>query len=75
MRTLCFLFLAAFFFAVGFFAYQNDRAVAVTLLGETREVSFPVLIGSVYLLGLVSGWTVLGMVRRSIRRVAESDRI
>jgi hypothetical protein len=74
MRALCFLFLIAFACVVGLFAYQNDRLEVVTLFGETREVSFPVLVGCVYLLGMLSGWTVVGMVKRSLQRIAEYER-
>lgn len=73
MRVICFLFLIGFACVVGSFAYQNDHQEIVTLFGETREVSFPVLIGCVYLLGMLSGWTMVGMVKRSLRRIAESD--
>ena len=74
MRALCFLFLIGFACVVGVFAYQNDRPEVISLFGESREVRFPVLVGCVYLLGMLSGWTVVGVLKRSLQRIAESDR-
>jgi len=74
MRAICFLFLIAFIGLVGVFAYQNNRQETVTLFNDSREVSFPLLVGGVYLVGMLSGWTVVGMLRRSLRRIAESER-
>ena len=67
MKTL---YLLAFAAAVGLFAYQNNRPETVTFATETRELSFPILVGVTYLLGMLSGWTVLGLLRRSVDRVA-----
>jgi hypothetical protein len=39
-----------------------DRSVSTTL---------PLQITAVYLLGMVSGWTVVGFLRRSLRGVTE----
>ncbi|MBN9517690.1 LapA family protein [bacterium] len=74
MRALSFLFLVAFAAAIGYFAYTNDRTVSVNLAGRLVEVSVPVLAGAVYLLGMFTGWAVVGVLRRSWRRVAEYDR-
>jgi hypothetical protein len=45
----------------------------VTLKYLDRSVSCPMslLIAVVYLLGMVSGWTVVGFLKRSIQRVTE----
>jgi lipopolysaccharide assembly protein A len=74
MRVLYFLFLLGFAAVVGIFAYQNNRQDSVVVFGEVKEVSFPILVGAVYLLGMFSGWTVVGMVRRSLQRVTEGER-
>ena len=73
MRALCFLFLIGFAAVVGIFAYQNDGQVTVNVFGQTREVSFPMLAAATYGLGMFSGWTVVGMLQRSWRRVTEYD--
>ena len=71
MRFFCFLILAAAIAAITIFAVQNHDSVAIKYFD--REVSVPVagLVGGVYALGMVSGWTVVGIVRSSIRRVAD----
>lgn len=74
MRALSFLFLVAFAAAVGIFAYLNNQSVAVNLYGRVMDVWVPLLTGAVYLLGMLTGWAVVGMLRRSWARVAESDR-
>jgi lipopolysaccharide assembly protein A len=67
------LFLV-FLGAVGVFAVQNTLSVTVRFW--TWEVTAPValLIVAVYLLGMISGWTVVAFVRRSLRKVGEQPR-
>jgi len=74
MRGLSVLFLVAFAAAVGIFAYLNNHSVAVNLYGRVVDVWVPLLTGAVYLLGMLTGWAVVGMLRRSWVRVAEADR-
>lgn len=74
MRALSFLVLVAFAAAVGVFAYLNNHPVTVNLFGRVMDVWVPLLVGAVYLLGMLTGWAVVGMLRRSWTRVAESDR-
>ncbi len=74
MRFFSFLLLVAFAAAVGCFAYTNDHVVTVNLAGRVVEVSMPILAGAVYLLGMFTGWAVVGMLRSSLQRVTEADR-
>ena len=74
MRALSFVFLVGFAAVVGYFAYLNNHAVTVDLFGQERTVSVPVLAGAVYLLGMFTGWAVVGMLKRSWTRVTEYDR-
>jgi hypothetical protein len=67
MRLLCFLFLAA----VGVLAYQNQQDVDLTVFNQAFTVNVPALIGLTYLAGMLSGWTVVGMLRRSFHRVTQ----
>lgn len=69
MRTLCFLFLVAFLGAVGLLAYENQQDVTLTFFNRSITTSVPILVGITYLAGMLSGWTVVGMLRRSIDRV------
>ena len=76
MRVLCFVFLILFAAVIGVLVYQNNHAVSVSVpfMKRTPEVSFPLLVGGSYLLGMLSGWTIVGMLKRSWRRVTEPDR-
>ncbi len=74
MKVLYGVFLGLFVIAVAVFAYQNNRPESVTFLNQTWELPFPVWVGGVYLLGMLTGWSVVGLLRRSWRRVTEADR-
>jgi uncharacterized membrane protein YciS (DUF1049 family) len=74
MRVLSFLFLIAFAAAVGIFAYQNNQVLTLNLFGQVQEVSVPLLAGGLYVLGMFTGWAVVGLLRRSWTRATEYDR-
>jgi hypothetical protein len=42
--------------------------VVVTFADRAWELPFPGLAAGAYVLGMLSGWTVVGMLRRSWRR-------
>jgi hypothetical protein len=69
MRVLCFLFLLAFAGAAALLAYENQQGITLTIFNNQVSTSVPILVGLTYLAGMLSGWTVVGMVRRSLNRV------
>jgi putative membrane protein len=71
MRFLSLLFLIILLAVVGIFAFQNNESVSLHFFDRGISASMALLIGSVYLLGMLSGWAVIGMVRRSVARVTE----
>jgi uncharacterized membrane protein YciS (DUF1049 family) len=71
MRFLCFLLLVIFLAAVGLFVVQNNEAVAVKFWDRDFGLTMAQLIGAVYVLGMFTGWTVVGMLKRSFQRVTE----
>jgi putative membrane protein len=71
MRFLYFLILVAFLAAVGLFAWQNHEEVTLHYLDRTLAAPLSLLVGAVYVLGMLSGWTVVGMFKRSLQRVTE----
>lgn len=71
MRSVCFIILLIVVAAVAVFAVQNNEPVTLNYLDRSVSTTLPLLIAAVYLLGMVSGWTVLGFLRRSLRRVTE----
>jgi putative membrane protein len=68
MRFLCFLFLIAFAGIVAAFAYENQQDVTLKFFQWSWTVNVPLILGATYVLGMLSGWSVVGMVRRSFRR-------
>ncbi len=71
MRFLCFLFLIAFAGAVALFAHQNLQEVTLTFWDWTLTTSMAAVAGAAYVLGMLSGWSIVGMLRRSFNRTAE----
>jgi putative membrane protein len=69
MRFFLFLVLLVLAGAVGVFALQNQEVVTLQFLDWSASYPLALLVGVVYLVGMVSGWTVMGMVWRSMRRV------
>lgn len=70
MRFLCFLFLLIFAGAVGAFAYFNQEELILRFFDYHLSASVAAVIGVAYLLGMLSGWSVWGMLRRSLREVS-----
>jgi len=71
MRFLCLLFLLAFAGAVAVFAVENQHEVSLSFLKRETALPVSVIVGASYLLGMLSGWSVVGMLRRSFNRAAE----
>jgi hypothetical protein len=71
MRLLQALILQAFLGAVGLFAVQDTQPLTVRFLhwGVISPVALLVVV--VYVLGMLSGWTVVAFVTRWLRRVLE----
>lgn len=57
--------LALFVIALLVFCFQNLRSEEVNFLGWSMNIPMPLLVIIVYLLGMVSGWSVLSFLRRS----------
>jgi putative membrane protein len=74
MRWVQGLLLLGFLSAVGAFALQNREPVAVDFFAWSLSAPLAILIVSVYFLGMLSGWTVVSFVRRSLQRVSEAPR-
>lgn len=74
MRAFYAIVLLLFVGAVAVFAFQNKGAIAIKYLDRSADVPLSGLIGAVYALGMVSGWTVVGMLKKSLQRVTEERR-
>ena len=69
MRLFYLLFLVVFAAAVGLLAYENRQDVALTVLDKSYQVPIAGLVGLSYVAGMLSGWTVVGILRRTFNRV------
>jgi uncharacterized membrane protein YciS (DUF1049 family) len=75
MRTFYLLLLVVFIAAVVIFALQNNEDITLRYINESQTLPLAAVIGGVYLLGMLSGWTIVGFVRRSIHGMtAQRDR-
>jgi hypothetical protein len=71
MRTLCIVFLTLFVVLVGAFALFNHQEVTLRFFDWSLTTNLAALTGVTYFLGMFSGWTVVGMLRRSLHRVTD----
>ncbi|HUE17000.1 MAG TPA: lipopolysaccharide assembly protein LapA domain-containing protein [Planctomycetaceae bacterium] len=71
MRVFYTLILLVFLGATAIFALQNREMVTLQYLDRNVSCQLSLLIGIVYLLGMLTGWTIVGLLRRSIHRVSE----
>ena len=71
MRLIYLIILLAFTGAAALLAYENQQEVVLTIFNTNATTSVPVLVGLAYLAGMLSGWTVVGILRRSIHKILE----
>jgi uncharacterized integral membrane protein len=72
MRVISLLILTAVAAVVVIFVVQNTGSVSIAFLNQ--QVTAPVagVIAAAYVLGMLSGWSVLGLLRRSVHRVTDA---
>jgi putative membrane protein len=71
MRFIQAAILLVFLAVVGMFAIQNTQSLTVQFLNWGLTSSVALLAVGIYFLGMLSGWTVVAFMSRSIRRVTE----
>ena len=69
MRYLQALLFLALLVATAVFAVQNTGIITVNFLTWSLSQPVALLTVAVYLLGMLSGWTVLSFMRGSLRQV------
>jgi uncharacterized integral membrane protein len=74
MRFIYLLLLVAFVGTLAVFAWQNQATASLQFLRWSLDAPLSLVVGAVYVLGMVTGWTVVGLLRRSLYGVAESPR-
>ena len=65
MRFLCLLFLIAVCVVAVLFFRENDQSLTVSFLGWGATAPVAAVVGVAYGLGMLTGWSVLGLLRRS----------
>ncbi len=71
MRFIQAILLLAFLGALGLFAFQNTEAITVSFWKWQTTGPVALLAIVAYLLGMLSGWTVVSFFTRSLQRVSE----
>jgi uncharacterized integral membrane protein len=71
MRFIQAVLFLIFLGALGLFAVQNTDAITVTFWTWKATGPVALLAIAAYFLGMLSGWTVVSFVRRSLYRVSE----
>ncbi|MBX6314826.1 MAG: LapA family protein [Isosphaeraceae bacterium] len=74
MRYIQALALLIFLAAVVIFAVQNTQTITVRFLDWGLTAPTALMIVAVYLLGMISGWSLVSFLRLSLRRVTEHRR-
>jgi putative membrane protein len=72
MRFIYGVVLLALLVCVTLFVLQNRTDVTLKYLDRTLTTSVAMLVTAVYVLGMITGWTVLGFLRRSVHRVSQA---
>ena len=72
MRFFSFLALVALLAVVGLFAYENRGDVTVQFWDRKLTAPLALVAGAVYVLGMFTGWSVIGMFRSTLSRVTEA---
>jgi uncharacterized integral membrane protein len=71
MRFIQAVIFLAFLTAVGVFAVQNTNVISIRFWTWTLSGPVALLAIVAYVVGMLSGWTVVSFVGRSLRRVAQ----
>ena len=74
MRYLQAVLFLAFLAIIGVFAVQNRDVITVNFLNWNLSQPVALLSVVVYVLGMLSGWTVVAFMRRSFRSVTVTPR-
>lgn len=76
MRFIWFVIFLIFAAIIGVFAFENNEPVPINYLDQslsvqTIQLPMSVLVGGIYVLGMLTGWTVIGFFKRTVQHVTE----
>jgi lipopolysaccharide assembly protein A len=75
MRYVQAILLFVFLGALGIFAVQNTNTITVRFLHWGIPAPLALITVAVYLLGMLTGWTVVAFVSRALRQVTEQRKV
>jgi putative membrane protein len=71
MRVIYLVILLVMVLAIAAFALQNDSPVTVRFMDRAVAYPLSLVVGAVYLIGMISGSSLIGLFRRSVYRATE----
>lgn len=71
MRYISIGFLVLVLAGIGIFAWHNHNDVPLRFFHWTFELPLAALVGIIYVLGMVSGWSFIRAIRRSFIHATE----
>jgi uncharacterized membrane protein YciS (DUF1049 family) len=71
MRLISLIFLVAVVVVVVTFVMQNDAEVTVHFFNYALTTTMAKLVGAAVAAGMIGGWSIVGLLRRSWTRVTE----
>jgi lipopolysaccharide assembly protein A len=74
VRFLCLLFLIAVGVAIAGFAMQNNHEVTIQFYDRAITAPVSAVVGVAYALGMLTGWSLVGLLRRSFQRATDFRR-
>ena len=74
MRFLCLLFLIAVCVAAVVFFHENDQALTISFFNWGVTAPVAAIVGVAYGLGMLTGWSLVGLLRRSWEGATEYRR-
>jgi uncharacterized integral membrane protein len=74
VRAFSLIFLVALVAVLAILAIENNRTTTIDVWKWSWDLPFPVVAVGLYALGMLTGWALIGAVKRSWRRVTEYER-
>ena len=71
MKFMQAVFFVVFLMAIAVFAVQNMGVITVSFLGWNLAQPLALVTVAIYFLGMLSGWSVLALMRGSLRQVTQ----
>jgi hypothetical protein len=73
VRVLSFAILVAFAVVIAVLATQNPHDIVIVLFGQSVTASARLVVGAVFLLGMLCGWAVFHLLRRAAADLLGND--